>query len=119
MRLPRMRLIGLGVYSRSCRILWGAGTDCRRGDSYGSRIVPWLGEYPGHFITHVTCPECALNGSATWEEDEKGNLEATVRILSPGFTVGPGSEIDCVECGVKAQIGQTLSRSEKGTATSN
>jgi Zn ribbon nucleic-acid-binding protein len=72
-----------------------------------------------HFITHVTCPECALNGSATLEDDEKGNLETTVKILSPGFTVGPDSEIHCVECGVKAQIGQTLSPSEKRPATSN
>jgi hypothetical protein len=70
-----------------------------------------------HFVTHVTCPECALNGTATWEEDEKGNLETTVKILSPGFMVGPDSEFRCVECGVKAQIGQTLSRSENGPTT--
>jgi hypothetical protein len=70
-----------------------------------------------HFITPVTCPECALNGSATWEEDEKGNLKTTVKILSPGFSVGPDSEIRCAECGVKAQTGQTLSRSEKRPTT--
>jgi hypothetical protein len=37
-----------------------------------------------HFVTPLTCPECALNGSATWEEDEKGNLETTIKILSSG-----------------------------------
>jgi len=70
-----------------------------------------------HFVTHVTCPECALNGTATWEEDEKGNLETTVKTLSPGFLVDPDSEIRCAECGVKARVGQTLSRSEKGPVT--
>ena len=70
-----------------------------------------------HVVTPVTCPECALNGSATWEEDEKGNLETTVKTLSPGFRVGSDSEIHCAECGVKARIGRTLSRSEKRSAT--
>jgi hypothetical protein len=70
-----------------------------------------------HFVTPLTCPECALNGSATWEEDEKGNLETTIKILSPGFRAVSNSEIRCAECGVKAQVGQTLSRSEKGPAT--
>ncbi len=42
-----------------------------------------------HFVTHVTCPECALNGSATWEENESGNLETTVKSLSQGFKIGP------------------------------
>jgi hypothetical protein len=65
-----------------------------------------------HFVTSVTCPECALNGSATWEEDASGNLETTIKILSDGFKVGPGTEIYCAECGVKAAIGRTLSRSE-------
>ena len=72
-----------------------------------------------HFTTPLTCPECALNGSATWEEDEKGNLETTVKLLSPGFRVGPHSKIHCAECGVQAQTGQTLARSEKGPATPN
>jgi hypothetical protein len=72
-----------------------------------------------HFITPLTCPECALNGSATWEEDERGNLETTVKTLSPGFRVGPDSEIHCTECGVKARIGRTLSRSEKRPSTPN
>jgi hypothetical protein len=31
------------------------------------------------FVTSVTCPECALNGSATWEENESGNLETTIK----------------------------------------
>ena len=44
-----------------------------------------------------------INGSATWEEDEKGNLKTTVKILSSGLSVGPESEIRCAECGVKAQ----------------
>jgi hypothetical protein len=71
-----------------------------------------------HFVTPLTCPECALNGSATWEEDEKENLETTVKI-SPGFRAVSDSEIRCAECGVKAQVDQTLSRSEKGSATPN
>jgi hypothetical protein len=65
-----------------------------------------------HFVTHVTCPECALNGSATWEENESGNLETTVKSLSQGFKIGPDTAIYCDDCGVKATIGQTLSRSE-------
>jgi hypothetical protein len=44
-----------------------------------------------------------INGSATWEEDEKGNLKTTVKILSSGLSVGPESEIRCAECGVKDQ----------------
>jgi hypothetical protein len=64
------------------------------------------------FVTHVTCPECALNGSATWEENESGNLETTVKSLSLGFKIGPDTQIYCADCGVKATIGQTLSRSE-------
>jgi hypothetical protein len=64
------------------------------------------------FVTPVTCPECALNGSATREEDEGGNLETTIKSLSPGFKIGPDAVIFCAECGVKATLGQTLSRSE-------
>jgi len=64
------------------------------------------------FVTNVTCPECALNGSATWEENESGNLETTIKSLSQGFRIGPGTEVHCVNCGVKALIGRTLSRCE-------
>ena len=64
------------------------------------------------FVTHVTCPQCALNGSATWEEDESRNLETTIKSLSHGFKIGPDMEIYCADCGVKATIGRTLSRSE-------
>ena len=67
-----------------------------------------------HFVTPVTCPECALNGSATWEESERGDLETRIKSVSDGFTIGPGgNEINCAECGVKATAGKTLSRSEK------
>jgi Zn ribbon nucleic-acid-binding protein len=70
------------------------------------------------FVTPVTCPQCALNGSASWEEDEKGNLETAVKTLSSGFRLGPDTEIICVECGVKARIGRTLSQIEKKPSTS-
>jgi hypothetical protein len=56
------------------------------------------------FVTSVTCPECALNGSATWEENETGNLETTIKSLSHGFRIGPDNEIVCADCGVKARI---------------
>jgi hypothetical protein len=56
------------------------------------------------FVTAVTCPECALNGSATWEENESENLETTIKSLSHGFRIGPDNEIVCAECGVKARI---------------
>jgi hypothetical protein len=56
------------------------------------------------FVTSVTCPVCALSGSATWEENESGNLETTITGLSHGFRIGPGSEILCANCGVKARI---------------
>jgi hypothetical protein len=56
------------------------------------------------FVTSVTCPECALNGSAMWEENESGNLETTIKSLSHGFRIGPGNEILCANCGVKARI---------------
>ena len=75
------------------------------------------------FVTNVTCPQCALNGSATWEENASRNLETTINSVSQGFRIGPGTEIHCTNCGVKAFIGRTLSRSErsgmKGSATSN
>ena len=64
------------------------------------------------FVTPMTCPQCALNGSATWEEDESRNLEVTIKSISHGFTIGPGTEIYCDGCGVKAIFGRTLSRSE-------
>jgi hypothetical protein len=56
------------------------------------------------FVTSVTCAECALNGAATWEENESGNLETTIKSLSHGFRIGPDNEIVCAECGVKARI---------------
>ncbi len=65
-----------------------------------------------HFVTSVTCPQCALNGSATWEEHESGNLETGIKSLSHGFKIGPDTEIYCAACGVKTIIGRTLSRSE-------
>jgi Zn ribbon nucleic-acid-binding protein len=62
------------------------------------------------FVTPVTCPECALNGLATWEE--RGDLETTIECISEGFRDGPAGEIFCAACGVKAIMGKTLSRSE-------
>jgi hypothetical protein len=56
------------------------------------------------FVTSVTCPECALNGTATWEENESENLETTITSLSDGFRIGPDDEIICAEFGVKARI---------------
>jgi hypothetical protein len=56
------------------------------------------------FVTSVTCPECALNGSAMWEEHESGNLETTIKSLSRGFRIGPDNEVLCADCGVKARI---------------
>jgi hypothetical protein len=67
------------------------------------------------FVTPLTCPQCALNGSATWEEDESRNLETTIKSISHGFMIGPGMEIYCDSCGVKATFGRTLSRSEMMT----
>jgi hypothetical protein len=67
------------------------------------------------FVTPVTCPQCALNGSVTWEEDEGGYLETTIKSISHGFMIGPGTEIYCDDCGVKATFGRTLSRSEMMT----
>jgi hypothetical protein len=69
------------------------------------------------FITPVTCPQCALNGSAVWEEDESRNLETRIKSISRGFMIGPGTEIYCDGCGVKAIFGRTLSRSEMMIAT--
>jgi hypothetical protein len=54
----------------------------------------------------------ALNGSATWEEDESENLKTTIKSISHGFMIGPGTEIYCDGCGVTAIFGRTLSRSE-------
>jgi len=64
------------------------------------------------FVTPVTCPQCALNGSATWEESERGDLETTLKGVSSGFKIDGGQEIYCAGCGVKAIVGRTLSRSE-------
>jgi hypothetical protein len=65
-----------------------------------------------HFVTPVTCPECALNGSAVWEESDRGDLQTTIKTISGGFKIGRGGEIYCAECGVKALTGQTRSRNE-------
>jgi hypothetical protein len=67
------------------------------------------------FATPVTCPQCALNGSAIWEEDESRNLETRIKHISYGFMIGPSNEIYCDGCGVKAIFGRTLSRSEMMT----
>ena len=64
------------------------------------------------FVTPLTCPECAVNGSATWEERERGDLETIIKSVSEGFRIDLGTEIYCVNCGVKANVGRTLSRSE-------
>jgi hypothetical protein len=65
------------------------------------------------FTTPVTCPECALNGYATWEESERGDLVTTIKSVSDGFRIERnGTETYCAECGVKAKIGKSLSRSE-------
>ncbi len=64
------------------------------------------------FVTPLTCPQCALNGSATWEESERGDLETVIKSLSEGFRVDRGQEIYCTSCGVKAIVGRSLSRSE-------
>ena len=64
------------------------------------------------FVTSVTCPECALNGSATWEENESGNLETTIKSLSHGFTVGPDNEIVCTRT---AALRHALSASPPAT----
>jgi hypothetical protein len=69
------------------------------------------------FVTPLTCPQCALNGSTTWEEDEGGVLETTIKSVSHGFVIGPGTEIYYDGCGVTATFGRTLSRSEMMTAT--
>jgi hypothetical protein len=68
------------------------------------------------FVTPLTCPQCALNGSSTWEEGEGGILETTIKSVSHGFVIGPGAEIDCDGCGVNATLGQTLSLFEMMTA---
>jgi hypothetical protein len=62
------------------------------------------------FVTPVTCPECALNGSATWEE--RRDLETIIKGVSGGFRIDPDGGIYCADCGVKAIIGKTLSQSE-------
>jgi hypothetical protein len=65
-----------------------------------------------HFVTPVTCPECALNGSAIWADTERGDLETKITRVSDGFRVGPDGEIYCAGCGVKAAAGKTLTHSE-------
>jgi hypothetical protein len=66
------------------------------------------------FVTPVTCPECALNGSATWEEH--ADLDTVIKTVSDGFRSGPDGEIFCAGCGVKAIKGKTLCRSEMSDA---
>jgi Zn ribbon nucleic-acid-binding protein len=67
------------------------------------------------FVMSVTCPVCALNGSATWEENESGNLETTIKSLSHGFRIAPGNEVHCADCGVKARIvGITVDTKQTG-----
>ena len=61
------------------------------------------------FVTPVTCPQCAFNGSATWEESERGDLETIIKSVSDGFGIDRGSEIYCTGCGVKAIVGRSLS----------
>jgi hypothetical protein len=65
-----------------------------------------------HFSTPLTCPQCALNGAATWEESARGDLETTIKSVSDGFRIDRAKAIYCAECGVKATVGRTLSRSE-------
>ena len=58
---------------------------------------------------------CALIGTATWEENESGNLETTIKSLSDGFKIAPGTEILCANCGVKARIiGITVDAKQSG-----
>jgi hypothetical protein len=54
-----------------------------------------------HFVTPVPCPECALNGCATWEESKRGDLETTIKSISDGFGIDRGTEIYCADCGVR------------------
>jgi hypothetical protein len=66
-------------------------------------IMPGVGQEAGmvkreRFVTSVTCPVRALNGSATWVENESGNLETTIRSLSHGFRICLGNEVRCVDC---------------------
>jgi hypothetical protein len=61
-------------------------------------IMPGVGQEAGlvkreRFVTSVTCPVCALNGSATWVENESVNLETTIWSLSYGFRICPGNEV--------------------------
>jgi hypothetical protein len=64
------------------------------------------------FDTPVTCPQCALNGTANWQESERGDLETTIKSVSDGFRIDRGTEIYCADCGVKAIVGRTVSRAE-------
>ena len=62
--------------------------------------------------THLDVYKRQLNGSATWEESERGDLETTIKSISDGFRIDRGNEIYCADCGVKANAGRTLKRSE-------
>jgi Zn ribbon nucleic-acid-binding protein len=54
------------------------------------------------FVMSLRCPVCALNGSATWEENE--NLDMTIKSLSHGFRTSADNEIRCANCGVNARV---------------
>jgi hypothetical protein len=66
------------------------------------------------FVASVTCPQCALNGSATLEENGSG--KTTIISQSRGFRIGPGYEIICSECGVKARIIGIASGTKRGVS---
>jgi hypothetical protein len=56
------------------------------------------------FVMSVRCPVCALDGSATWEENAKENLDMTIKSLSHGFRISADNEIRCANCGVNARV---------------
>jgi hypothetical protein len=55
-------------------------------------------------VTLVTCPVCALNGSATQVEIEAGNTKPTIKSPVFGFRIDPDSEIQYANRGVTADI---------------
>jgi Zn ribbon nucleic-acid-binding protein len=56
------------------------------------------------FVMSVRCPVCALNGPATWKENEKESLDMTITSLSHGFRTSTDDEIRCANCGVNARV---------------